>query len=184
MKRGKDDKVVVASAIMYIVGQYPRFLRGHWRFLKTVIQKLFEFMHETHEGMSFRRIRSLVPWILIVLLGVQDMAVDTFMKIVQKCHRPLVIRQQGERQAFILEILSMLQRVTADLSPAQVYSFYEAVGYIIVAHPNQAERERMIAKLMELPTAAVRTTPSLSLPLRDPLLVTSTHYFAADSGRC
>lgn len=65
MKRGKDDKVVVASAIMYIVGQYPRFLRGHWRFLKTVIQKLFEFMHETHEGMSFRRILSLVPWILI-----------------------------------------------------------------------------------------------------------------------
>ena len=28
MKRGKDNKAVVASNIMYIVGQYPRFLKG------------------------------------------------------------------------------------------------------------------------------------------------------------
>ena len=51
-KRGKDNKAVVASNIMYIVGQYPRFLKAHWKFLKTVVNKLFEFMHETHEGMG------------------------------------------------------------------------------------------------------------------------------------
>lgn len=53
MKRGKDNKAVCASDIMYIVGQYPRFLKAHWKFLKTVVNKLFEFMHETHEGKSF-----------------------------------------------------------------------------------------------------------------------------------
>ncbi|CAH8465883.1 unnamed protein product [Schistosoma haematobium] len=73
-KRGKDNKAIVASNIMYVVGQYPRFLRAHWRFLKTVITKLFEFMHETHEG-------------------VQDMACDTFIKIAQKCRRQLVTVQ-------------------------------------------------------------------------------------------
>jgi exportin-1 len=52
MKRGKDNKAVVASNIMYIVGQYPRFLKAHWKFLKTVVNKLFEFMHESHEGES------------------------------------------------------------------------------------------------------------------------------------
>ncbi len=26
-KRGKDNKAIIASNIMYIVGQYPRFLR-------------------------------------------------------------------------------------------------------------------------------------------------------------
>lgn len=52
MKRGKDNKAVVASNIMYIVGQYPRFLKAHWKFLKTVVNKLFEFMHESHEGTS------------------------------------------------------------------------------------------------------------------------------------
>jgi exportin-1 len=50
LKRGKDNKAIVASDIMYIVGQYPRFLKAHWKFLKTVVNKLFEFMHETHEG--------------------------------------------------------------------------------------------------------------------------------------
>jgi exportin-1 len=42
-KRGKDNKAVIASNIMYVVGQYPRFLRAHWRFLKTVINKVCLF---------------------------------------------------------------------------------------------------------------------------------------------
>ena len=50
MKRGKDNKAIVASNIMYIVGQYTRCLKANWQFLKTAVQKLFEFMHETHEG--------------------------------------------------------------------------------------------------------------------------------------
>lgn len=52
MKRGKDNKAVIASNIMYVVGQYPRFLSAHWKFLKTVVNKLFEFMHETHPGVQ------------------------------------------------------------------------------------------------------------------------------------
>jgi len=58
MKRGKDNKAVVASNIMYIVGQYPRFLKAHWKFLKTVVNKLFEFMHESHEGKARRSDRA------------------------------------------------------------------------------------------------------------------------------
>ena len=65
------DQAIIASNIMYVVGQYPRFLRAHWKFLKTVVNKLFEFMHETHEG-------------------VQDMACDTFIKISLKCRRQFV----------------------------------------------------------------------------------------------
>src|SRR5690242_13779669 len=55
MKRGKDNKAIVAANIMYIVGQYPRFLRAHWKFLRTVVYKLFEFMHELHPGVQARR---------------------------------------------------------------------------------------------------------------------------------
>jgi len=43
---------VSASRRRYVVGQYPRFLRNHWKFLKTVVNKLFEFMHETHPGVQ------------------------------------------------------------------------------------------------------------------------------------
>ncbi|KAL1748108.1 CRM1 C terminal-domain-containing protein [Schizophyllum fasciatum] len=135
IKRGKDNKAVVASDIMYIVGQYPRFLKAHWKFLKTVVNKLFEFMHETHEG-------------------VQDMACDTFIKIAQKCRRHFVMQQSGESEPFVDEILRMLHRITVDLSPQQVHTFYEAVGYMISAQPNKPQQERLIAKLMELPNSA------------------------------
>ncbi|KAJ1026401.1 hypothetical protein NDA13_003782 [Ustilago tritici] len=135
MKRGKDNKAVVASNIMYIVGQYPRFLKAHWKFLKTVVNKNFEFMHESHEG-------------------VQDMACDTYIKIAQKCRRHFVIQQAGEQEPFIDEILRNLHCITLDLSPLQVHTFYEAVGYMIAAQPNRPTQERLIAKLMELPNSA------------------------------
>lgn len=134
MKRGKDNKAVVASNIMYIVGQYPRFLKAHWKFLKTVVNKLFEFMHETHEG-------------------VQDMACDTFIKIAQKCRRHFVAQQTGEHEPFIDEIVRNLHKITEDLSPQQVHTFYEACGYMISAQPSKTIQERLISELMKLPNA-------------------------------
>ncbi|KAF9585367.1 Karyopherin transporter, partial [Lunasporangiospora selenospora] len=132
MKRGKDNKAVVASNIMYIVGQYPRFLKAHWKFLKTVVNKLFEFMHETHDG-------------------VQDMACDTFIKISQKCRRHFVMQQSQEAMPFIDEILDTLNTITSDLSPAQIHTFYEAIGYMISAQPNRPIQERLIEKAMSSP---------------------------------
>lgn len=58
-KKGKDNKAIIASNIMYVVGQYPRFLRAHWKFLKTVVNKLFEFMHGKKNYFSFSFNRSL-----------------------------------------------------------------------------------------------------------------------------
>lgn len=135
MKRGKDNKAVVASNIMYIVGQYPRFLKAHWKFLKTVVNKLFEFMHETHEG-------------------VQDMACDTFIKIANKCKRHFVIQQPGESEAFIDEIVRTMRKITCDLSPQQIHTFYEACGYMISAQGHKNTQERLISELMSLPNAA------------------------------
>lgn len=134
-KTGKDNKAVVASNIMYIVGQYPRFLRAHWRFLKTVVNKLFEFMHETHDG-------------------VQDMACDTFIKIAQKCKRHIVTFQPTEDGPFIEEILQTLSTITSDLQPQQVQTFYEACGYIIASENNKEVRDKLLAKLMDMPNTA------------------------------
>ncbi|KAG8014525.1 Exportin-1 [Nibea albiflora] len=131
-KRGKDNKAIIASNIMYIVGQYPRFLRAHWKFLKTVVNKLFEFMHETHDG-------------------VQDMACDTFIKIAQKCRRHFVQVQVGEVMPFIDEILNNINTIICDLQPQQVHTFYEAVGYMIAAQNDQAVQELVIEKYMLLP---------------------------------
>ena len=96
-KRGKDNKAVIASNIMYVVGQYPRFLRAHWKFLKTVVNKLFEFMHELHPG-------------------VQDMACDTFLKIAQKCKRKFLQLQSGETRPYIEVLAEDLPVTVSDLS--------------------------------------------------------------------
>ncbi len=47
---GKSYKAQIATDIMYVVGQFPKFLCSHWAFLRTVIKKLNEFMHEKHPG--------------------------------------------------------------------------------------------------------------------------------------
>ncbi|KAK4351071.1 hypothetical protein RND71_030384 [Anisodus tanguticus] len=130
--KGKDNKAVIASNIMYVVGQYPRFLRAHWKFLKTVVNKLFEFMHETHPG-------------------VQDMACDTFLKIVQKCKRKFVIVQVGENEPFVSELLTTLPTTITDLEPHQIHTFYESVAQMIQAEPDPQKREEYLQRLMELP---------------------------------
>ncbi|KAJ4958081.1 hypothetical protein NE237_025192 [Protea cynaroides] len=130
--KGKDNKAVIASNIMYVVGQYPKFLRAHWKFLKTVVNKLFEFMHETHPG-------------------VQDMACDTFLKIVQKCKRKFVIVQVGENEPFVSELLAGLPATVADLEPHQIHTFYESVGQMIQAESDPQKRDEYLQRLMELP---------------------------------
>ncbi|XP_059618860.1 exportin-1 [Phlebotomus argentipes] len=131
-KKGKDNKAIIASNIMYVVGQYPRFLRAHWKFLKTVVNKLFEFMHETHDG-------------------VQDMACDTFIKIALKCRRHFVTMQTNEACTFIDEILGSMSTIMCDLQSQQVHTFYEAVGYMISAQADCVAQEALIEKYMMLP---------------------------------
>ena len=53
--------LIITHRPRYVVGQYPRFLRAHWKFLKTVVNKLFEFMHETHPGVQARHAGSPAP---------------------------------------------------------------------------------------------------------------------------
>ncbi|GJM97310.1 hypothetical protein PR202_ga14229 [Eleusine coracana subsp. coracana] len=130
--KGKDNKAVIASNIMYVVGQYPRFLRAHWKFLKTVVNKLFEFMHEMHPG-------------------VQDMACDTFLKIVQKCKRKFVTQQVGENEPFVSELLTNLATTIADLEPHQIHTFYESVGHMIQAESDNVKRDEYLKRLMSLP---------------------------------
>jgi hypothetical protein len=86
----------------YVVGQYPRFLRNHWKFLKTVVNKLFEFMHETHPG-------------------VQDMACETFLKICSKCKRKFVILQVCACSAVHMKVGCSAVHIEPDCSCSAVH---------------------------------------------------------------
>mmetsp|Transcript_9304 Transcript_9304/g.29578 ORF Transcript_9304/g.29578 Transcript_9304/m.29578 type:complete len:1130 (-) Transcript_9304:499-3888(-) len=171
VKRGKDNKACIASNIMYVVGQYPRFLRAHWKFLKTVVNKLFEFMHELHPG-------------------VQDMACDTFLKIAHKCKRKFVTQQPGEVRAFVHDLVQQLPQIISDLEPHQVHAFYEATATLLSdrggAGSNFAnERGPLLAQLMALPNEAWRrimadaqrdaTTLNRQETVRDVAKIIKTH---------
>ena len=65
---------------MYIVGSYPKFLKQNFFFLKTVVKKLFEFMHEQFPG-------------------VMEMACNTFLKIVLRCGAEFVKQQPLDQKA-------------------------------------------------------------------------------------
>lgn len=121
-KRGKENKAVVATNIMYVVMQYPRFLRKHWNFLKTVVRKLFEFMHEPHPG-------------------IKDMSCDTFLRITQTCGEEFIKLQPSadQREPFIFEIIRSINTVTTDLENHQKFEFFEALGHVINKMTNEQE---------------------------------------------
>ena len=82
------------------------------------------------------------------------MACDTFIKIANKCRRHFVALQPGEQEPFIDEIVRNLPRITNDLTPQQIHTFYEACGYMISAQGQKALQERLIMDLMQLPNEA------------------------------
>ena len=128
--KGKGNKAICASNIMYVVGQYPKFLNNHWKFLKTVVKKLFEFMHESFEG-------------------VQDFACETFMKISLKCANNFIIKQEQENEEYIKDLVRNVSETTKDLKPHQQLMFYEAIGNMINLEYNLQKKIFYIKKLME-----------------------------------
>lgn len=72
----REEKAIIASNIMFIIGQYNRFLKYNNDFLFVVIRKLFEFMGETYEG-------------------IKEMACDNFYKICEKCPNQFFQKREG-----------------------------------------------------------------------------------------
>ena len=107
---------------MYVVGQFPNFLISHWAFLKTVMNKLHEFMHESHPG-------------------VQDMASETYLKISKLTKRMFVTVNDRDSEPFINKIIRDLPKNLKDLQLHQSLMVYESVGWMLSeeADPNQQD---------------------------------------------
>ena len=117
---------------MYVIQQYPRFLKQHYVLLRTVIRKNFEFMHETHPG-------------------VQDMACDTFLKLARNCGTQLIVvhsTEKGTFPPFIEEVLPDVSIYIELLSMQQKEIFYQALATIIKFKRNFDTRNRWIISLL------------------------------------
>lgn len=103
---------------MYVVGQFPNFLTGHWPFLKTVIKKLNEFMHEKHPG-------------------VQDMASETFLKISKLTKHMFTQVHEQNTQPYVFDLINMVPEICKDLEEKHELMVYEGIGYMISTDSHQ-----------------------------------------------
>ncbi|KAM0681209.1 Exportin-1 [Glugoides intestinalis] len=94
LRYAKEEKAIVASNIMFVIGQYYRFLKFHNEFLGVVIKKLFEFMEEKYEG-------------------IKKMACENFYKICEKCPNHFFL--QKNKTCLYEEILTDLPAITTNL---------------------------------------------------------------------
>ncbi|KAL0208195.1 hypothetical protein P9112_010782 [Eukaryota sp. TZLM1-RC] len=113
----KTPRAIVASNVMYICSQYPRFLRSQSSFLETVCRKLFEFMKETHPG-------------------IKDMACDTFIIISGRCKKKMTSLIDGYIQDF--------DQNTKELPFELKEKVVESYGLIISALPNTKEQQQRL----------------------------------------
>lgn len=130
MKSFKTDKAVIASNIMFIIGQYHRFLLHNKSFLKTVVKKLFEFMDEDHEG-------------------IKDMACDNFFKIVEKCPVEFLTQREND-EVFIVYILKNLGGITRTLEFYQKRTVYEALLMVIREVPKTKDYKVRVLSYADL----------------------------------
>ena len=129
-KKGKNNKALVASDIMYVVGQFPRFLCTHWAFLKTVIKKLNEFMHEKHPG-------------------VQDMATEVFLKIAKKTKHMFVVSHESGEEPYVYHLIRTLKENSSDLEIKQRLHIYEGIANMISEEKDPGQREVLLDNLMQ-----------------------------------
>jgi exportin-1 len=129
-KKGKNNKAIIAGCIMQVVGKFPQFLKFQWKFLKAVIQKLFEFMHETHPG-------------------VQDMACDTFLKIGKTCSEKILNIQESEKTPMIEDILNNLVDIIKNLEIRQTQEFFKAIAIIILEVENEKRKNLYVVKIFQ-----------------------------------
>lgn len=126
----KNTKAFIASDIMYVVGQFPSFLINHWAFLKTVMNKLHEFMHESHPG-------------------VQDMASETYLKIAKLTKQMFVRVNDRDNEPFIKQIIANLPSNLRDLQTSQQLLVYESIGWMISEERDANQQDIYVNNLLQ-----------------------------------
>ncbi|ELQ75236.1 Nuclear transport receptor CRM1/MSN5 (importin beta superfamily) [Trachipleistophora hominis] len=126
----KEDKAIIASNIMYVVGKYYQFLRRNTNFLRTVAKKLFEFMREEYEG-------------------IKDMACDTLLMICEK------VTMHDLQREFVAHVIDNVNEITALLHNYQKRVVYTSLLIVIRGSNDLIER---LCAVLTCTSASTRDT--------------------------
>ena len=121
-------RAIIATGIMYVCSKYPRFLQKFPVFLRTVVEKLFEFMHQNVEG-------------------VKEMAVMSFKTIATGCRRQFLMGDSGG-EPFIIQIIQQYQEIVSDLTPDLIVIFFDALSSVVYSNSREATRLQQLNMLL------------------------------------
>ena len=130
LRKKKKDKAVIASNIMFVVRQYPNFLKNHWKFCKTVIEKLFEFLGEPQ----------YIP-------GFKDMACDTFFCIAKSCGNFISKNSCLEKKNFLDQIFISYSRLKSFLPLRLKKQFLCSLAIIAGNIEVSSYKEKFVSKI-------------------------------------
>ena len=130
LRKKKKDKAIIASNIMFVVGQYPNFLKNHWKFCKTVIEKLFEFLGEP-----------------LYIPGFKDMACDTFFRIAKNCGEVISKNSSTEKKNFLEQIFSSYFKLKNFLPLRLKKQFLCSIAIIAGNIELSSDKEHFINKI-------------------------------------
>ena len=130
IKKKKKDKAVIASNIMFVVGQYPNFLKNHWKFCKTVIEKLFEFLAES-----------------VYIPGFKDMACDTFFRIAKNCGKFISKNSYIEKKNFLDRLFNSYFKLKSFLPLRLKNQFLCSIAIIAGNIESPSSKEHFVSKI-------------------------------------
>ena len=108
--KGIENKTICAQNLLYVINRYPKFLNNHWKFLKSCINRLINFLHE---------------------FELRDLACKTFLNISKNCGNQLIIIKKDEIESFITQLIRNISINISDLKDNQKLIIYETIGNII-----------------------------------------------------
>lgn len=108
------DRGIIASCILYIISQNPKFLQTYWKFLQITTVKVFEFMEEEYTG-------------------IPDMACETLLTIASKCGREYEVVHEKQERPMVDELLPHIPRLLGALANKAylLELVYEAFCYMV-----------------------------------------------------
>ncbi|KAI8878522.1 ARM repeat-containing protein [Backusella circina FSU 941] len=127
-QKGGDQECVVASCLLYIAGQYPRFCKTHWPFMSFVLNHISVYLLDPQSS-------------------VREMACDALLKLCRGCKQELAAPPLDGSPSILDSLLRSVESSTAQLDNHQTCMFYEAIGHVVSAAPLSAQ-EGLIDTLM------------------------------------
>ncbi|KAI7908272.1 armadillo-type protein [Cokeromyces recurvatus] len=145
-----DQEWVVASCVLYIVGQCPYFMKSHWDFTFFIIQKIFIYLRQPTQS------------------GIKEMACDAFLKIAEGCGEELSIPHQLTTTTMMPSVLEMvlsdLKVLTIQLESQQLCILYEAISTLISTSTLSFQmKQHSFNLLMEMPNETLKKTSISSI---------------------